>query len=92
MKKKILAIILEIIPVVSAIAAVSLVASPLDSPVIRKVISAAFLLAFLGFAFFLLGRRLAGKDKAVQILGILACAATVFMIGYYILAIICFGL
>ena len=92
MNKKLIAIIAELIPVLSAIASVVLVASPFDTPVIRKIIAITFLLAFLGVAFFFLGRRLAKEDKAVRILGVMDCLATAFIVGYYILAIICFGL
>ncbi len=92
MKKKILAIVLEAIPIVSAPLAFSLIRSSLDSSLVRGVICVAMALAFLGVAFFFIGRALAKKDKVVLILGILDIAATVSVIGFYILVIFLFAL
>lgn len=92
MKKRTIAIVIELIPVASAVAAFILVRIPNDSGQIRNGIQITFLLAFLGFAFFLAGRRLAKEDKTVRILGILDWLATISIIGFYILAIFLFGL
>jgi len=88
MNKKTIAILAEIIPVVSAVAAYLLIISNYDSEPIRWVILITTLLAFLGFVFFFVGRRLARGDLAVRILGILDWLATFCVIGFYVLAFI----
>ena len=92
MNKKKLAVILEIIPIVSAVASYLLVVSPLDSGLIRTIIGITFLLAFLGFAFFFVGRKLAKEEKIVRILGVFDWLATLSVIAFYILAIFLFSL
>lgn len=92
MNKKTIAIIAEMIPLVSAIVSYVLVVSSLDSKIIRQVISITFLLAFLGFVFFFIGRSLAKNDKAVRILGVFDWLATIYVIAIYIIAIFSFGL
>ena len=92
MKKKTLAIILEAIPILSAVVSIGLILSPYNSAPIRGIISAGVLLAFLGFAFFFIGRRLEKGDRAVRILGIFDWLATASIIVLYALAIISFGL
>ena len=92
MNKKIAAIIAEIVPIVSAVAAYALILSALDAAWVRRVIAVTMLLAFLGVAVFFVGRKLAGGDRAVKILGILDCLATAFVIGLYVIAIIAFGM
>ena len=88
MKRKIIAIILEIVPLVSAVTFYPLIIADLDSGFIRAVITAAVILSFLGVAFFILGRLLAKGSRAVLILGILDCLATVWVIGFYIFVFI----
>ncbi|MBR1597402.1 MAG: hypothetical protein IJ661_00655 [Lachnospiraceae bacterium] len=73
MNKKIIAIITELIPIVSAVTSYTLIVSNIDSVLVRKVISVTMILAFLGFVFFFIGRRLSKEDKAVRILGYLTC-------------------
>lgn len=90
--KKTVAIILEMIPIISAVVAYPLLVSSLDSDLVRAVIAFAFLFAFLGFVFFFIGRALAKGDKFVKVLGILDCLATAFIIGIYVVAILVFGL
>ena len=92
MNKKILAIVMELIPVISVPVAIGLIASPLDSPAVRKIIAVTIFLGFLGIPAFLIGRLLAKGDRTVKILGVLDILATVAVIGYYILAICLFGL
>lgn len=92
MNKKIIAIIAEIIPLVSAVVSYTLIVSSLDSDLIRQVISITFLLAFSGFAFFFIGRRLAKESRAVRILGIFDWLATLYVIAIYVIAIFMFGL
>ena len=82
----------QIIPAVSAVIATFLMVSHFDSAVIRTVINITTFLGFLGFVFFFVGRKLAGGDKTVRILGILDLLATVSIVGFYIIAIFAFGL
>ena len=90
--KKTIAILLEILPIVSAPLAYLLVISDYNSPLIRAVIGITFLIAFLGFVFFLIGRKLAKDDKIVRILGIFDWLATLFIVAIYVIAIFNFGL
>ena len=90
--KKVIAIILEIIPLISAVLSYTLVVFGPDSELIRTVIAVVFLLAFLGFVFFFIGRWLAKESKAVRILGIFDWLATVFIIGYYLFAFLSIAL
>ena len=90
--KKTIAILLEALPIVSAPLAYLLVISDYNSPLIRAVIGITFLFAFLGFVFFLIGRKLAKDDKIVRILGIFDWLATLFIIAIYVIAIFNFGL
>lgn len=92
MNKKTAAIILEILPILSAVVTFPLVLSSFDSALIRRVISITMLCAFLGFLFCIIGRKLAGKERVVRILGILDVLATICVVGFYILAILSFGL
>ena len=91
MSKKSIALMLEAIPIVSAVTSYALVVSKFDSNLIRWVISVTFLLAFLGFVFFFIGRKLAKESKAVLVLGILDLLSTVFIIGIYAVAILVFA-
>ncbi|MCR5273678.1 MAG: hypothetical protein K6E13_11970 [Lachnospiraceae bacterium] len=84
--KRTTAIIIESIPVVSAIAAILLINRDIDSSFLRVITLIVFLLAFLGFVAFFIGRKLAGEDKTVKILGILDWIASVIIVGIYALA------
>ncbi len=92
MEKKTLAVILEMIPVISAPLSCILIFSDHVPKIGRKLIPYFLLLAFLGFVFFLIGRKLYKEDEMVRILGILDCIATISVIGLYVLAIFSFGL
>ena len=91
MMKK-LAIILEIIPVVSAIIFNVLVRAPFDSAVLRWAGLITMFLGLAGFVFFFIGRKLAGGDKTVLLLGILDWLATAAVISVYVLAIFAIGM
>lgn len=92
MNKKLLAIIIEIIPVLSAVISFVLIRLPYDTEVVRKMILITVLLSFFGFVFFFVGRFLAGGDRIVKWLGIADWFATIYIIGLYVLAIFSFGL
>ena len=92
MSKKTVAVIAEIIPLVSAVVSYTLTVSSVDSGLVRLVIAITFLLAFLGFVFFFVGRMLAKEDKTVRILGIFDWLATIFVIAFYALAFLSIAL
>ncbi len=92
MSKKTIAIITELIPLISAPLSIALIASGADSDALRTVIGITVILGLLGFVFFFIGRALAGDDKAVRILGILDWFATLAIIGIYGVAFMVFGL
>ena len=86
MNKKTIAIILEIIPIISAPITYLLIVFGPDSGLLRSIITVTMLLAFLGFVFFFIGRKLAKQERAVRILGIFDILATLAVIGFYALA------
>ena len=92
MGKKIIAIVLELIPVVSAVVSFYLFTTSKDAALIRQTLLISFVIGLLGIAFFIVGRKLAGDDKAVRILGLLDLVASIYVIVFYVLAIISFGL
>ena len=92
MNKKIIAIVLELIPVVSAVVSFYLFTTSKDSVLIRETLLVSFVFSLLGRAFFIVGRKLAGDDKTVRILGLLDLVASIYVIAFYVLAIISFGL
>jgi hypothetical protein len=92
MNRKTAAVLMEIIPILSAAVSFPLILSAYNSALIQRVISITMLLAFLGFLFFIIGRKLAKEDKLVRILGVLDLLATVCVVVFYILAIFSFGL
>lgn len=92
MNKKIIAIITELIPIVSAVTSYTLIVSNIDSVLVRKVISVTMILAFLGFAFFFIGRKIAKEDKAVRVLGVLDLLMPVLVIGFYVIAFMSVGM
>ena len=85
MKKRTKAIIIELIPIVSVISALLLLKRDTDSPFLRIITAVAFIFAFVGFLAFFTGRKLAGEDKTVKILGVLDWIATAIIVGIYAL-------
>ena len=92
MNKKTIAIILELIPIISAITSFILIASHYDVTIARHIIKITIILSFIGFIFFLIGRKIIKKDKLVKILGILDLFATLYVILLYLIAFFSFGL
>ncbi|MBO4863490.1 MAG: hypothetical protein J5517_03950 [Eubacterium sp.] len=90
--KKTIAIILELIPLVSLAISFGLIFSSIESIAVKWIINVTTFIAFLGFIFFFIGRKLAKGDKAVKILGILDIIAPVIVIALYVAAIFAFGL
>ena len=86
--KKYIAIILEIIPIVSVIAAFLLFILPVN----MKVLDGIFMiLAAFGFQFFLFAYKL-HKSKLTKVLGIIDVIASLTVIIFYVIAIFSFGL
>ncbi len=92
MKKKFIAIILELIPILSAIISFILIVLNYDTDIVRYTIKLTILLSFVGFIFFFIGRFIEKKDKLVKVLGLFDCFATLYIIIMYIIAIFSFGL
>ena len=92
MSKKTIAVILELIPVISAPLALIMVTSHSDSELVSKLIPVTFLLAFLGFVFSFIGGKLVKRDKTVRILGVLDWLATLSIVGFYVLAFLSVGM
>ena len=87
MTKRTTAIIIEAIPIISAISAIILLKREMDSPFLRTATAVVFVLAFLGFVAFFIGSKLAKGDKLVRVLGVFDWIATASIIGIYALAI-----
>lgn len=90
--KKIVAIILEILPILSAPVSYCLITASVDSAAVRWIIGITLFLAFFGFVFFFIGRGLAKESKAVRILGIFDWLATAFVVCLYGIAFLVAGL
>ena len=88
MNKKIIAIIIELIPIISAPISYILVISPNNS----KMAKLTILIAFFGFLFFFIGRKLNKDSRLVKVLGILDLLATLYVILLYTIVIFVFGL
>ncbi len=91
MNRKTQAVLLELVPIISAILGPALVVTDWDGPVIRWVIRITFLLAALGFLFFFAGRKLEPEDKLVRFLGILDLCSILVIMGIYVLAFVVFA-
>ena len=87
MTKRTVAIIIELIPILSVISALLLIKRDTDSPLLRIITAVVFIIAFSGFVAFFIGRKLAKGDKVVRILGIFDWFATAVIVGIYALAI-----
>ena len=92
MSRKTIAIITELIPVASAILSFIMLTVPNDPWIVKQIIPISFFLAFLGFVFFFVGRKLAGNDVMVRVIGVMDWLATLSIVVIYILAIFSFGL
>ena len=92
MNKKTIAIILEIIPILSSVISLVFILMPYDFKTLSFIIPITVLLAFFGFIFFFIGRKLCKENKIVKILGIFDFIATISIVALYIIAIFNFGL
>ena len=91
MNKRIMAIILEAIPIIAAIVSFILLAIEYGSNAINGTLYVTLFLAFIGFVMYFVGRKLAGEDKVVKILGIFDWLSTLFVFGVYIAVFIALG-
>ena len=89
MYRKIIAIIIESIPVASAVIAHTLIFTSAQA---QKLTNVTVLLAFLGFVFYFIGRRLDGQDRTVKILGKLDLFATASIVLLYIAVFTAMGM
>ena len=90
--KTTIAIILELLPVISAPLSYLLIITDFNSRFVGGMIAITLLLSFLGFVFFFIGRKLAKGNKAVLILGILDWLATAYTLALAALVALAFGL
>ena len=79
---------IKLIPVISVILSYMLILGPFHSEAAKDISGVTVVLAFLGFAFFFIGRRLAKEDKLIKILGILDILSTLAIAALYALAVI----
>lgn len=86
------AIILELLPVISAPLSYLLLITDNNSRFVGGMFGVTLLLSFLGFVFFFIGRKLAKGNKAVLILGILDWLATAYILALAALIALAFGL
>ncbi len=91
MNKKNVAMVLEIIPIVSIVFVVLSSFMKVDAGPITLIRAICMLIAFFGFVFFIIGRKLAKEEKVVRILGICDILATVGVIAIYVLVFIAIG-
>ena len=91
MNKKTIAIIVESVPIFSTVLSIIFLILP-GSNISSKIMPIVTLIAFLGFIFFFVGRKLKKEDKVVKILGILDIFSTVYVIILYTIAVFSFGL
>jgi hypothetical protein len=92
MNKKKMAIALEMIPVLSVLISFILIKIQYVSKITTWIVFITIVLAFLGFVFFLIGRKLYKDDKIVRILGTFDLLSTLYVVTLYIIAIFSFGL
>lgn len=92
MNKKKIAIALEIVPILSVLISFILIKIQYVSKITTWIVFITIVLAFLGFVFFLIGRKLYKGDKIVRILGTFDLLSTLYVVTLYIIAIFSFGL
>lgn len=92
MNKRKIAILLELVPIISSVLSFILIKLDNNPKIIIWIIAITILLSFFGFVFFFIGRKLAKENKIVRILGIFDWIATLYVIFLYTIAISVFGL
>ena len=90
--RKKIALVLEALPVICVPLSYLLILNNADRSIVRGIIGIATVIAFFGFVFFIIGRKLVREDKTILVLGILDILATLFILGIYVIAIFSFGL
>ena len=92
MNKKTIAIILELVPLVSAIISFIFIILPYNSEIIKHTVGITTVLSFFGFVFFFIGKNFGKENKMIRILGIFDWLATIYVILLYTIVIFSFGL
>ena len=92
MSKKTMAIFLECIPIAAALFAVPMIFINTKEPIISRIAFWAVIVAFFGFAFFIVAMALGGREKVVKVLGFFDILSTLVIVVIYTLAIFSFGL
>lgn len=92
MNKKKIAIIVEMIPVLSVLISFILIKIRYVSKMTTLLVFITVILSFFGFVFFLIGRKLYKDDKIVRILGTFDLLSTLYVVMLYIIAVFSFGL
>ncbi len=90
--KKIIIIILKLIPIISLILSLTLIFSSFNNTIIKNIISISTLLSFFGFIFYFIGKKIIKDNKIIKILGIFDLLSTLAIILFYVIAIFSFGL
>ncbi|SMC68318.1 hypothetical protein SAMN06296952_2204 [Oscillospiraceae bacterium] len=90
--KRKIALALEALPVICAPLSYLLMVNKADNSIVRGIIGIATVIAFFGFVFCIIGRKMVKGDKAIAVLGILDILATIFILGIYVIAVFSFGL
>lgn len=85
MKKRTSVIILELLPIISAITAYFITFVIEKESILTLIVSAiAIVLAFNGYILYLLFRKIAKEDTLVKVLGFLDIASSLAIIIFYI--------
>jgi hypothetical protein len=92
MEKKTIAAIIKLIPVISVIVSYALIFGNFNAAWTGRVTSVTVILAFLGFGFFFIGRRLGKEDRTLKILGILDILSSISIIVLYALSFASIGM
>ena len=69
--KKLVAIIIELIPIAAAVLTYALILLPLGNAPIKQITNVTMIVTLLGFVFGIIGRKIEQEDRAVKILGTL---------------------
>lgn len=92
MNRKNIAIMVELVPLLSVVISFVLIILPYESEIVKSIIGITTLLSFFGFIFFFIGRSIDRNDKTAKVLGVLDWLATIYVIVLYIIVIFSFGL
>ena len=92
MNKKSIAIIIELIPILSAIISTICIKLTYQSEIIQYISMITVVLSLLGFIFAIIGKKIYGYSNTVKVLGILDVFSTIYIILFYTIVVFIFGL